>query len=70
MAYYRLYLLDARGGITAVHEAELVDDEAAVAAAAELDHPHGISIWQQARHVAELTSEQRDAGQATRGRPI
>jgi hypothetical protein len=57
MPYYRLYFLDAGGHIERVHEAELASDQAAIEEAYRLDHAALISVWQQARHVADVDPE-------------
>jgi hypothetical protein len=52
MPDYRVYLLNDENHITAVRETACVDDDAALAHAADVVGDHaGAEVWQQARQV-------------------
>jgi hypothetical protein len=53
MPYYRVYRLNAAGGIASVEELFCENDEAALVHLAEMTHDHGIELWQLSRKVAE-----------------
>jgi hypothetical protein len=54
---YRLYMLDARGGITRALEMRAQSDEAAVTRALESDHPFGMELWEGGRLVRAFLSD-------------
>jgi hypothetical protein len=52
MPKYRYCFLDADGGVRGGLDVECADDDQAVAGAAELEHVHGMKVWQGERLVA------------------
>ncbi len=54
MSEYRVYLMDGRQGIVAVHTVICNDDENAIIAARPFARGHEIEIWDGARKVARL----------------
>jgi hypothetical protein len=53
MPYYKVYRMNAFGGIASVEELFCENDEAAKARLAEITHDQGIELWQLGRKVAE-----------------
>jgi hypothetical protein len=64
LLYYRLYFLNPRSGhIIRFAEFEAVDDEAAIALAAEQEGPQPLELWCRQRKVKRFEAE---AGQRRR----
>ena len=51
MTQYRLYFHDATGHFMRAEHVEVGDDDAALAAARQLDHSYCIEVWDKARQV-------------------
>jgi hypothetical protein len=52
--YYRAYVLNADGHITAVHELDCADDEQAKQKAAQMLDGYDLEVWCRERKVALL----------------
>jgi len=55
-AIYRIFRLDARGQIVGLQESAAENDAAAMAEANALNHPHGVTVWQLARKVGDISA--------------
>lgn len=58
MRRYNFYLLDETGFLNAAQAAQLADDDAALAHAATLDHPHAVEVSRARQVVGKVWPRQ------------
>ncbi len=54
MPDYRLYFRDAKGHITQRVDLTHSDDAVAIAQAQEIESPHGVELWSDARQIIDI----------------
>jgi hypothetical protein len=67
---YRCYLLGLSGSILAAHEISCADDQAGIAKAYELFHPHDFEVWRRDLRIYPMgsTTDRQDNRALEQGR--